>query len=192
MKKRSVAKMLASNLKKHLKNHNPNQFKELENAESESKMRKRSHAFTSQTTLHQQIQTTQYYSKDSKRQEAITKKLAVFIGATNVPLSLVDREEFRALLSDMDKRYCAPHREKLGQEIDKVYSKLKANISLVLEIAQVTICADIWSKSGLTASFLGITAHCFTHHNLKRHNITLALRRFPSPHTGDRVAELFH
>lgn len=190
---KEIKGMFASNLKKHLKNHHPNQFKELENAESESKMRKRSHASTSQTTLHQQIQTTQYYGKDSKRQEAITKKLAVFVGATNVPLSLVDREEFRALLSEMDKRYRAPHRKKLGQEIDKVYSKLKANISLVLENAQkVTICADIWSKSGLTASFLGITAHCFTHHDQKRHNITLALRRFPSPHTGDRVAELFH
>ena len=62
---------------------------------------KRSRASTSQTTLHQQIQTTQYYGKDSKRQKAITKKLVVFVGATNVPLSLVDREEFHALLSEM-------------------------------------------------------------------------------------------
>ena len=61
---KEIKGMFASNLKKHLKNHHPNQFKELENAESESKMRKRSSVSTSQTTLHQQIQTTQYYSKD--------------------------------------------------------------------------------------------------------------------------------
>ena len=41
----------------------------------------------------------------------------------------------------------------------------------------------------MTASFL-VTVHLFTHHDKKRHSITLACRRFPSPHTGDRIAEL--
>ena len=36
---KEIKGMFASNLKKYLKNHHPNQFKELENAESESKMR---------------------------------------------------------------------------------------------------------------------------------------------------------
>lgn len=196
---KEITGMFTSNLKKHLQNHHPTQYKELQSAESErlgDKRNKRGRdaaASTSQSSIEQQIQGTQYYSKDSERQEAITKKLAIFVGATNVPLSLVDREEFRDLLCEMDKRYRVPHKKKLGQAIEDVFSKLKVNISSVLGNAQkVTLCADIWSKPGLTASFLGITAHCFTHHDQKRHNITLAVRRFPSPHTGDRVAELFH
>ena len=115
----------------------------------------------------------------------------MFIGSTNAPLSLVDCEEFRDLLSEMDRRYDIPHRWKLGQEINKLYDRLKHNISLHLENAKrVILCCDVWSKQGMTASFLGITVHFFTHHDKKRHSITLACRRFPSPHTGDRIAEL--
>ena len=132
-----------------------------------------------------------YYSKESKRHTDITKKLAVFIGSTNAPLSLVDCEEFRDLLSEMDRRYDIPHRWKLGQEINKLYDRLKHNISLHLENAKrVTLCCDVWSKQGMTASFLGTTVHFFTHHDKKKYSITLACRRFPSPHTGDRIAEL--
>ena len=50
-----------------------------------------------------------YYSKKSRRHTDITKKLAVCIGSTNAPLSLVDCEEFRDLLSEMDRRYDIPH-----------------------------------------------------------------------------------
>ena len=40
----------------------------------------------------------------------------------------------------------------------------------------------------MTASFLGVTAY-FTPDSDKRHSICIALR-FPSPHTGVRIAEL--
>ena len=40
----------------------------------------------------------------------------------------------------------------------------------------------------MTASFLGVTAH-FTPDSNKRHSICI-VRRFPSPHTGVRIAEL--
>ena len=42
----------------------------------------------------------------------------------------------------------------------------------------------------MTASFLGVTIHCFTFHEKQRHNILLAVRRLESPHTGRRIADL--
>ena len=54
----------------------------------------------------------------------------------------------------------------------------------------MSICSDVWTKQGMTASFLGVTVHCFTYSDKKRHNITLAVRRFEQPHTGQRIAEL--
>lgn len=117
--------------------------------------------------------------------------MAIFVGATNVALSLVDSPEFRDLLKELDKHYAIPGRKKLGKEIEVVYRKLKNNISLTLEKAKrVSICTDIWSKQGMSASFLGITAHFFTFPDKKRHSITLAVRRFESPHTGVRIAAL--
>ena len=56
---------------------------------------------------------------------------------------------------------------------------------------QACICTDIWSKPGLTASFLGITAHYFSHQDSQCHIVTLAVSRLPSPHTADRILETF-
>ena len=42
----------------------------------------------------------------------------------------------------------------------------------------------------MTSSFLGVTAHFFTPDSNKRHTICIALRKFPSPRTGIKIAEL--
>ena len=163
--------------------------------------------------------------------KTVTKKLAIFVGATNVPLNLVDRAEFRDLINELDCRYPVPGRSKINKEIDKLAIELRANVAalfhksrlinicadiwskkgmtasfmgvtdkLAIELRAnvaalfhksrlINICADIWSKKGMTASFMGVTAHFFTTDDHKRHNITIAVRRMPSPHTADAVAE---
>ena len=104
---------------------------------------------------------------------------------------MVDGPEFRDFLTEMNEQYEIPGRKKIGKEVEKVYTELKHTISLVLQNAKrISLCCDIWTKQGMTASFLGITIHCFTFHDKKRHSITLAVRRFESPHTGERIADL--
>ena len=44
----------------------------------------------------------------------------------------------------------------------------------------------------MTASFLGITAHCFSQADHKRHGVTLGVEPFPSPHTAIRIAQTFN
>ena len=53
------------------------------------------------------------YPKDSKKQLAITRKLAVFVGATNAPISVVDGSEFHDLLKELNKQYEIPGRKKV-------------------------------------------------------------------------------
>ena len=68
---------------------------------------------------------------------------------------------------------------------------LKTNMRAVLSDARgVTITMDIWSKKGLAASYLGLTAHFFLKKDHCRHRLTLAVRRFPSPHTADKVEQM--
>ena len=94
--------------------------------------------------------------------------------------SLVDSEVFLALLQEMDRKYQVPHGKGVSQEISNIYNHLQETIQSLLSKAVIISSVDIWSKLGMTASFLGVTAHL----------IQINVRRFPSPHTGVRIAEL--
>ena len=99
---------------------------------------------------------------------------------------MVDNNEFRELIEEVDPRYTVPHQKKIGIEIEKVYQNVKGKISDSFKGAcKISIFADIWSKPGMTASFLGITAHYFCSSDNQCHTITLAVRHLPSPHTAE-------
>ena len=54
----------------------------------------------------------------------------------------------------------------MKQSIIAIYNKVK----------RVSILSDIWTKKGMTASFLGISAYCFVLSDSTRHNISIAVR----------------
>ena len=119
-------------------------------------------AASKQLTLTQSLSASKQYKKESERYQTITRKLAIFVGSNNVTNSIVESAEFIDLLHVLDSKYKVPGRKVVGQETEKVLIEIKAKASAFLQEARkVSICADIWSKRGLTASFLGITAHFF-------------------------------
>ena len=128
------------------------------------------------------------YPKDSKKQQEITKKLAIFVGAANVPLLLIECPDFHDLLKELDK-HDIPGRKKLGKNIDAVYNNLKQSIIAIFsKVKRVSISSNIWSKKGMTVSFLGVTGHCFVLPDRTRYNINIAVRRFESLHTAEQIA----
>ena len=62
-----------------------------------------------QPSIQESFSAAVMYDSDSKRHQDITQKLALFVGTTNMRLSLVDNLEFRELVSELDKRYKLPH-----------------------------------------------------------------------------------
>ena len=48
------------------------------------------------------------YDPESRKHVALTQRLALFVGANNVTLHLVDNEEFRELLTEFDPQYQIP------------------------------------------------------------------------------------
>ena len=183
----------ATNMKKHMKQQHQEAYQAYLEKESEShvetEVRKTTDSMR-QTSIRNAIKPA-LYPKDSKKQQEITKKLAIFVGATIVPLSLIECPEFHDLLKELDKHYDIPGRKKLGKNIDAVYNNLKQSIIAIFsKVKRVSISSDIWTKKGMTASFLGVTAHCFVLPDSTRHNISIAVRRFESPHTGERIAML--
>ena len=184
-----------TNLKKHLRQLHPNEYRKFEQNERErmsEDMEKQEHdQSSSQINLSEVVVHQKPYDKESQKNKLITTKLAIFLGATNIPLSIVESQEFRDLMHEMDKHYTVPQQKKIADEVEKVYVGLKERIRSTLERARrISICADIWSKPGTTTSFLGVTAHYYTSNDMKRHSVCLALRPFPSPHSGERVSEL--
>jgi hypothetical protein len=129
------------------------------------------------------------YSLDSYKQINITKKLAVFIATSTVANRLVENEEFRDLLNELDPRYVVPGRQKIKSEMEKVLCVMKENVKCLLKQARrVHLCCDIWTKKGMTESFLGVTAHFFAQDAC--HKVALAVRSIDSPHTGDVIVEV--
>jgi len=103
----------------------------------------------------------------------------------------VDNLKFKDFLHTMDSGYTVPGRGAIGKEIDKVVIELKAKIgSFLLKANKISMCADIWSKRGITSSYLGVTAHFYCSKDHRRHNVTLAVRRMPLNHTGENIYEL--
>ena len=186
----------ATNLKKHLKSCHDTQYKCFEIAEAKKKEKDISNSSKQykawQSLLPDNYFSTKQYDSKSKRHQAITLCLATFVGATNVTLSLIDGTEFCELIGELDPRFKIPHSKKLGIEIENLYGNFKRKISSSLQNDRIiSIRTDIWSKPGMTASFLGITAHYFSYQDRQRHNVTLAVSRLLSPHTADRILEAF-
>ena len=196
----SVPGKFPTNLRQHLRTGHKSEFSELIRREEKEKREKESQKATQratsmkvsqQLTLAESIRPKNTYGKESDRYKLITKKLAIFIGSTNAAYNMVENLEFKDFLHAMDSRYTVPGRAAIGKEIEKVVIELKANIgSFLQESKKISICADIWSKKGMTSSYLGVTGHFFSRKDHRRHSATLAVRRMPQQHTGENIREL--
>jgi len=59
----------------------------------------------------------------------ITRKLAIFVGSSNVANRMADCVEFRELLATLDPRCPVPARTAIGKELSRVFKELKAKIA---------------------------------------------------------------
>ena len=197
---RSVSGKFPTNLKGHLKKHHPREYEEVRQNEERAKKSAKAKAEISATkafgpqkqlTMSEAFQGKREYDRNSERYKNITKRLAVFVGSSNTPNSIVENVEFQQLIKSLDPRYPLPSRALLGKELDKVLIDLKATIHTYLAAARkVSLCADIWSKKGMTSSYLGVTAHFFSSRDHRKHSTTLAVRRLLDRHTAEHVKEV--
>ena len=126
------------------------------------KKEKKGELVKGQATLQQAFAGQSAYGKNSDRYHFLYKKLALFIGCTNLPIRLVENDKLRGLIAVLDPRYEVPSRTLANKHLDALMEELKGSIQQHLLAAQrISLCADIWSKKGLTSSYLGITAHFF-------------------------------
>ena len=61
-----------------------------------------------QLTMSEAFDRNQVYDRSSERCRRITKKLAIFVGSTNSPNSIVENTEFRQFVATLDTRFPMP------------------------------------------------------------------------------------
>ena len=131
------------------------------------------------------------YNRDEPRYKDITRSLAIFVGAEKVPNSLVWNEGFRSLLHVLDPKYQVPTVAMLSKEVDMLVLHMKVKIqSYLANVDSVSLCADIWSKKGLSSSYVGVMVHFFTKDTDKSiHTATLAIKRMEGSITGFAIRQ---
>jgi hypothetical protein len=73
------------------------------------------------------------------------------------------------------------------REALRVFEDMKEKIRKeISDLPKLALTADIWTKKGMTSSYLGITAH-YIGPDDQRKKLTLAVRPMPASHTGDQI-----
>ena len=131
-----------TNLRQHLKKAHPDVYSEVskrDHTEEEKKTKKEAERqkaslkVSQQLTLAQSLQSGCAYDKSNHKYKAITRKLAIFVGTTSVPNSIVENLAFKDLLHTADPRYKVPSRTVVRKELESVYIEMRAKIGCFLQ-----------------------------------------------------------
>lgn len=99
-----------------------------------------------------------YYSNKCKQQIILRKKLAFYAATSSFPTSQCENQDFNNYIHNLDPRHRLPCRQRLTKDIVELAKKgrllIKKRIHAALTKQMAT--ADIWSKKGLSSSYLGI------------------------------------
>jgi hypothetical protein len=132
-----------------------------------------------------------FFRPGHPRQEKLTQAVCNMVLATFVPTALVDAPEFRDLMELAEPQFKLPTRNTIRKHMNNAWPKMK---TMILEKAahavEVHFTADEWSTRACNSSCLGVTLHFFDPVAKKRESFPIACRHFPSPQTGERIADM--
>ncbi|XP_060947142.1 uncharacterized protein LOC133024170 [Limanda limanda] len=174
-----------TNLKRHLKAHHPSLHATIPDTRPEKQQPDSERMGTSiQAFFSSQLK----YKADSAEQHIKEEAISQWIGRTGLPARSVEEEDFVPMMQSMDKRLTVPKKAKITNLVDKLYiaerEKFQDRISTARKI---TIGLDIWSKKGLTAAFLAISACYYCTQQKRANHILLRLEQISHPHTADCI-----
>ncbi|XP_061108746.1 E3 SUMO-protein ligase ZBED1-like isoform X2 [Conger conger] len=124
----------------------------------------------------------------STRATKITLSIIQFICKDLRPLSVVENEGFRNMITTLEPRYAIPSRQYMTDiALPRLYTEVKAGVQGSLSSAErVALTCDGWT-SRATESYVTITAHHITD-DWKLGSHVLQTRAMPVNHTGENIA----
>ena len=155
-----------TNLRKHLEKNHTEEYKTVEKKEEKKKQQgekaKKAQSPKSPTSIESNLLGARPCDKDSVRYQSISRKLAIFIGASNVPNSLVSNTDFRDFVEELNPKYDIPDRAAMSKALDLLLMEMKGKISAGLnDSGKIALTINLWSKKGMSESFLRVTGLFF-------------------------------
>ena len=189
-----LAGKFTTNMKQHLKTSHNTCYKN-EHQKCQKKKKDASIPYVikakKQSTILSTFKDAKPFGKLSPEYKKLFRKLTVFIASANTLYSIVENEEFCSLMEAAEPRFQLPGRAVVMKEVICLVEEVKSVIQGYLHHAcKIHLCTDIWSKKGLSSSYLGITAHFFSSKDNACHHILLSMKRMPHPHSGENIRNL--
>ena len=173
---------IPSNFGRHLKRAHQVVFDQLENEKPYKKQKKIDEIFSRKTKT---------------RQEIFEEKLSFCLSTEPFSLNCMKHNEFIELIKFVDEsqsqtsKLTFPSRYKVEIKIDEIYENMKKTMITSLKSAKkIVLSIDIWSKKGLSSSYLGVLATYFDRSEDSKKIIVLALRQIEGSHTGENINNL--
>ncbi|XP_055350017.1 uncharacterized protein LOC129596698 [Paramacrobiotus metropolitanus] len=184
---KTFKKKRTSNLKEHVRKVHAAVYQQLEREERE----KETERAAAQSKTEDRPPPGGYWPNDSPDYKKAVAALSGFIVCSTASYSSVDHPLLKKFCRILNPRFRKPSKSTVATQCPKFYATMKDRIKAAIKNCKglITMCVDIWTKRGLTESFLGITAH-FVDNNMTRWSVTLAVKLFPGRHTGERIREL--
>ena len=125
----------------------------------------------------------------SRRAKELTESVAYFIGKDMQPISVVQGEGFKRMISCFEPRFQLPHRTTfMGRELPNLLQKTKEQVTAVTGIAKsFALTTDCWT-SRANVAFIGVTFHTITD-DWELKSVTLENQELAEAHTADNLAE---
>ncbi|XP_077392118.1 zinc finger BED domain-containing protein 4-like isoform X2 [Festucalex cinctus] len=127
----------------------------------------------------------------SPEQRTKEEGIAQWIGRTGLPAQIVEDEEFITMMAKMDKTFKVPRRRNILNLIENMYKEEKEKVKQNLATAhRITSGYSIWTKKGLTTSFLGVSACYFNPEDNRAEHKLLNLKEMAHPYSAGLISKL--
>ena len=109
--------------------------------------------------------------------------MAICFGANPIATSFISNEDIRLCFEIADSRLRVHTRPALEKHIHQLLTEMRMTTIEKLNFARmICISSDIWTKKGMSSSYLGVMATFFDPKTDQKENIVLAVRKFESTH----------
>lgn len=186
-----------TNLIRHLKVRHVKEYDEFSKLASHKAEKERDRLATqpplTQLTVTETLQQQQPYTKNSKKPNEISAKIMEFICLDHHPLSIVEDEGFRRLMSYLDPRYTLPGCKYFTDVcLPQLYQTVYTYIDSLLKdnIKSISFTSDIWSSNVCPMSMLSLNAQ-FIDADFELHKVVLHSQDFSGSHTVEALAATF-
>lgn len=127
------------------------------------------------------------YTDGSLRHSELQNALGMLFASNSLAYSLVESPEFRYFIFLFNQKFQLPNRQKMPEIIENIYKQLKDIIKNEIQNVKISIVLDIWSKNGLSESYLGVLAQYFDHKSLSIKKVLLGLKIMQGSHTAENI-----